>query len=89
MPIFKVKPKQVDIEAIQWTADNKEEVLDWLTSQGLGYSYHDIQSAGQLIFYSDNGPHQVPPGHVIVRCGDGTYGVYSSDTFQNLYEVIE
>jgi hypothetical protein len=47
------------IDAIQYNADNRDEVIEWLSSHNIEYSFHEIGSAGELIIYI--------PGPVIVH----------------------
>jgi len=88
MDPIKVQPKILSTEAMQWTVENTKPVLEWLSNRGFGYSWHEIQSAGQLIVYITAGPVMVPFGHWIILT-DTNLALCDDITFKQLYEVLD
>ena len=90
MPVLRVRDKaHPAIEAMEWNDDSKDEVLSWLSSNGIGYTFHEINSAGQLVIYTDGGPMQIPFGNFIIRTGSRMYNTCSKQSFDAFYEVID
>jgi hypothetical protein len=90
MQVLKVRSKnQLHTEAIKWDKDSKDEVLQWLTINGVGFTFHEINSAGQLLIYPGNNTIQIPFGNWIIRSGSNNYGTCSQEAFESFFEVID
>lgn len=89
MIVLRVRQKANPVEAVEWNENSKDEVLGWLSAHGMGYTFHEIASAGQLIIYTDEGPIQIPFDYWIIRHGSNDYTVCSKQSFDAFYEVVE
>lgn len=76
-------------EAMQWTRENTRGVIDWLVSKGIGYTYHEIYSAGQLVVHGDRQTLQVQDNDYIILFGPGQLDLCSPSLFDKVYEEVD
>jgi len=87
MQLKEYRPISQTIHAVQWNKDDPNTVLEWLTSVKCSYTYHPINSGGELIIYSHNGPKQVNDGNYIVMTGS-EFDTMNPDLFRQTYEEV-
>jgi hypothetical protein len=85
---MKYRKKPVEIEAMQFTEENKHKVIDWLKDNKVDYSYDEINSGGELIIYSKSGPFQCPTDWWVIK-GSTMFFICDDESFQSAYEEEE
>jgi len=76
--------------AIQWNQENKTKVLEFLKNNDIGYSFHEIYSAGELILYTGVGPLQVPVGFwIIFDATNKVVSCESNEAFYLTFKILE
>jgi hypothetical protein len=87
MQLKEYKPAGPPIWAVQWFKNDSTDVLAWLTEVKCSYSYHEINSGGELIIYTSNGPVQINDGDYIVQSGY-EFNKMNTDLFKQTYEEV-
>jgi len=88
--IVKVQNRVASKTAIQWTEESVVETLKFLEDNDVGYTFHEINSGGQLVIYTGVGPIQIPFGHWIIFDHLNQVGnCESNETFTRSYEILE
>ena len=88
--IKKYKKKPVVIEAIQFTNDNRNQVLSWLQSQQMNI-YHSFykDSHPVIIIPTLEGEMRASIGDFIIKGVQGEFYPCKPDIFEKTYEQIE
>jgi hypothetical protein len=83
MVLYRKKPLLVD--AIQWTGDNAEEILDFL--KGLPHiAYRHSRDVMAITIYTNEGDRRVYKGDFIVKDVDNELYSYNSKIFTRTHE---
>lgn len=80
MPKFQKKP--VVIDAVHYTGENEEEVLEFTDSGA------DLDANSQLIIHTLEGNLHVSPGDWVIRGVQGEYYPCKPDIFEATYEPV-
>lgn len=89
--IQKARKKPVEVEAIQYTGKNKEEIYKW--SNGACYNMLDTNSkdlfAFKFVVETLEGTMIISEGNYVVKGIRGEFYSVEPDIFHKTYEVIE
>jgi len=83
LPRFRKKP--VEIEAVQWTGENGDEICDFLRFGTGGY----IDPKGNLVIRTLEGALLAREGDWIIRGVQGEHYPCKPDIFAETYEPVE
>lgn len=89
MTVVRIKSKVLDKKAIRWTVESVADALEFLAENNIGYTFHEINSGGELIVYSIDGPRQVPFGYWIILGVKGEAYPCDPSIFEETYEVLD
>jgi hypothetical protein len=85
VPRFKLSHTD-EVDAIQFTGDNAEEVIQW----GLPQIRKQVTDNQLEVQYSPNGWMDIPSGSwVVFGPENGEVNVYDNETFKSMYESTE
>lgn len=90
MPVLNYRQKTPTVEAIQWFKNNSVEVLDWLGTLSIEYSYDEILSGGELIVYSQGpagGPNQIEESQWLAKTPT-RFMIINDVSFEANYEEV-
>jgi hypothetical protein len=87
MQLREYVPINKPIWAVQWNKEDSKNVLEWLTSVKCSYTFHEINSGGELIIYTHTGPVQVNDNDFIVQTGY-EFTKMNEDLFRQTYEEV-
>lgn len=76
--------KPVQVQAIQWTGDNYEEIIDFVGSASFPYSFDD----GEIIIETLEGAVAARRGDWIIRGVNGEFYPCKPDIFEKTYEEV-
>lgn len=76
--------KPVKVQAIQWTGDNYEELIDFVGNVMFPYSFDD----GEVIIRTLEGDHHASKGDWIIRGINGEFYPCKPDIFEKTYEEV-
>lgn len=78
------RKKPVVIEAVQWTGENINEVLDFMKWRNASHDKH----AG-LVIHTLEGNHNASPGDFIIKGVHGEFYPCKPGIFEKTYEAVE
>lgn len=76
--------KPVKVQAVQWTGDNYEELIDLVGHAVFPYSFDD----GEVIIRTLEGVHHARKGDYIIRGINGEFYPCKPDIFKQTYEEV-
>lgn len=79
--------KPVEIEAVQWTGDNMEEVM--VFCNGKASMELMYESSVQMVLNLNDWTVIVPHGNFVVKIKDGSFSTWSEKDFLNTYEELD
>ena len=82
MPKYRKKP--VVIDALQWTGDNGEAMLEFAGEM----SFYHVINDNILIIPTLEGNHKALPGDFIIRGIAGEFYPCKPDIFESTYEAV-
>lgn len=83
MPFFRKKP--VEVEAMQFTGDNYEEVISWADSDDV---YRRTFESDRIEVVTHHGLAQAEKGDWVVKGVDGEFYPCRPDVFEKTYHRI-
>jgi hypothetical protein len=85
----KYRRKPLELDAIQWTGDNDDEITEF-TKKGMWYSnmFDDILIKMKISYRNPQGLMTVPKGDWIIKGVDGEFYPCEQETFDKLYDVV-
>lgn len=87
---MKVRIKPTTCDAIIYNLWNREEIKDFVGSDGTVDEEIDSQDNVSLRVTLHAGAwRRLNPGDVIIRISDGIYKFVDADSFDKLYEVVD
>lgn len=85
--IMKIRKKPVEVEeAVQWTGENLDEVVDFC-GEYLSFVYNETYSA--LYIDTLEGTHLVSPNDYIIKGIKGEFYPCKPDIFKAVYEKVD
>ena len=93
---MRYRKKPVEIEAVQWTGENRQEIFEFLagprpatteTYESNCYIDHSRVEGG-LVIITLEGEHVASIGDYIIRGVQGEYYPCKPDIFQQTYDVV-
>jgi len=79
---MKVRKLPVEVEAVQWTGDNFDEMNSWVT--------HLWGKKGRILVINTlEGKMEAQPGDYIIKGVNGEFYPCKADIFEKTYEVVE
>lgn len=81
---MKFKRKPAEIEAVQWTGKNKEEILSFCKT---AHFDADTVGSGALVLKTEKVYETVEVGDYVIKGVDGTFYACNPETFALSYEV--
>ena len=81
---MKFRKKPVEIEAIQWTGDNIDEI-----SKFMNYKLHDYDKFNGLHIYTLEGRYKASINDWIIKGIVGEFYPCKPDIFENTYEKVD
>ena len=93
---MKYRKKPVEIEAVQWTGENRQEIWEFLagpapaTMETYGNNCYIDHSRvkGGLVIITLEGEHVASIGDYIIRGVKGEYYPCKPDIFQQTYDIV-
>lgn len=92
MELRQVRPiNSHNISAVRWNKEHSQEILDWVSDNNIMFTYHEINSAGELIIYElgDRHPVMAYEGCWILKLGDRSVQVVTNEIFMEEYKEAE
>lgn len=88
--IEKYVKKPVVIEAVQWTGDNLQEVINFIDEKNcIRYQYCEGSSSKVLIVKTLEGEHIASVGDYIIKGVKGEFYPCKPDIFAETYEKVQ
>lgn len=79
--------RPVEVQAVQWTGDNFEEIWEFMKdSDRLSYVYDDAKNI--LCIQTLEGDHYAPVGDYIIRGVKGEFYPCKPDIFEKTYDEL-
>jgi len=93
--IKKYRKKPVEIEALQWTGENRDEIVEFCKdlvtnypeSSNIGFG-HDRDDISSFYIKTLEGIHEAKPGDWIIKGVKGEFYPCKSDIFEMTYELV-
>ena len=85
----KFRKKPAVVEAVQRTADNWEEIYDFMYQQPSNLTAHAVTPDGHLTMTTPQGETVICPGDWVVKTVLGRLGSIKPDIFEATYEPVE
>lgn len=87
----KFRKKPVVIEAVQWTGDNVQEMIDHCAPLGQGepWQVEPVNAGDPLTIHTLEGDHRGDIGDYIIRGVKGELYPCKPDIFEATYEPVE
>lgn len=85
---MKFRKKPVEIDAVQWTGENREDVVDFVLHSTNGKVVTDEEKADALLIYTLEGIMIADSGDWIIRGIKGECYPCKPDIFQETYEEV-
>lgn len=79
--------KPVKIQAVQWTGDNYDEIVNFVGASRVGYSARHLDEP-KLVIYTLEGDHYALIGDWIIRGTKGEFYPCKPDIFEQTYEEV-
>lgn len=80
---MKYRKKPVEIEAVQWTGDNIEEIVAWMSENAIGQLK---ESGSNLVIATLEGDMTASHGDYIIKGVNGEYYPCKPDIFEKTYQ---
>ena len=84
---MKARKKPVEVEVMQFTFDNKDQVFNWITCNR--YPEFDETNMPTLKIQTLEGDMEAKLGDYIIKCFEGEFYPCDYDIFHKTYDLIE
>ena len=88
MSALRFRKRPVEVEAIQWTGDNLQEIVEWADPLEDDTSALIGLSSGRLVILTLEGEMYAPAGWWVIRGVQGEYYPCKPDIFEATYERV-
>ena len=86
---MKFRKKPVVIDAVQWTGDNRREIMLFFAKEGfINWHWSSIQEINSIFIDTLEGTHEARIGDWIIKGVNGEFYPCKPDIFEMIYEEV-